>query len=128
MHAAANIHVHRHILAFVICRLRGIDGMSDYPLTAGVSVLQHQVLDRIQTEAQCLLTNARQNLAARLEGLGFQDGPAKVLAIEQHLQQKACLNIHFGALSGVRMAGSTSSVGILHAISHGFSDRQFWWR
>ncbi len=61
---------------------------------AGVSDLQHQVLNRTQTQAHALLTSARHGLAARLETLGFPNGLAEVLAIEQHLQQRSCLNIH----------------------------------
>ena len=87
-------------------------------LMSGVSDLQQQVLNRVQTQAQALLTTSRHSLAARLETLGFQDGLALVLTIEQHLQQKSRLNIHFSASSQVTMIESSKLSEILNAWLH----------
>lgn len=94
--------------------------MTLYLLMSGVSDLQQQVLNRVQTQAQALLTTSRHSLA-RLETLGCQDGLALVLTIEQHLQQKSRLNIHFSASSQVTMMESSSlkfSSEILNAWLH----------
>ena len=71
---------------------------------------QQQVLNRVRQEAKPFLTSARQVLAARLESLGIQDGHAKVLAVEHHLQQTSRLNIHFDAQLVIDMAGSRVAV------------------
>ena len=83
-----------------------------------MSDLQQQVLNRIQMQAQALLTASRHSLAARLETLGFQNGLAVVLTIEQHLQQRSRLNIHFSASSQVTMTESSRSSEILNAWLH----------
>lgn len=54
--------------------------------------------------------SARQALATRLESLSFHNGHAKVLTVEEHLQQTSRLVIHFDAQSGVDMVGSRASV------------------
>ena len=74
--------------------------------TLGMYATEQQVLDRVRQEAKPLLTSARQVLAAWLKSLGIQIGHAKVLAVEQHLQQTSRLNIHFDAQSGIEMVGS----------------------
>ena len=67
---------------------------------------QQQVLDRVHQEATPFLRSARHVLAARLEILELQDEHAKVLVVEERLQQTSCLNIDFDAQSGADMAGS----------------------
>ena len=69
-------------------------------------------------QAQALLTTFRRSLAAHLETLGFQNGLALVLTIEQHLQQKSRLNIHFSASSRVTMIESSRRSEILNAWLH----------
>ena len=61
----------------------------------GSSDLQDKVLSTIREQTQPLLTNARQDLAVRLEVMGFEDGLSRVLMIENHLQHMSRLNIHF---------------------------------
>lgn len=78
--------------------------------TLGMYATQQQVLDRVCQEATPLFTSARQVPAARLKSLGIQDGHAKVLAAEQHLQQTSRMNTDFAAQSGLEMAGSRVAV------------------
>lgn len=101
----------------VTCRYRSI-ALTLYPLMSGMSDLQQQVLNRIQMQAQALLTSFRHSLAARLEILGFQNGPALVLTIEQQLQQRSRLNIHLSASSEVMMTESSRLSEILNAWLH----------
>lgn len=101
----------------VTCRLRNVV-LTLYPLMAGITHLQQQVLNRIQWQAQALLTSSRHSVAARLETLGFQNGLAMVQTIEQHLQQRSRLNIHFSASSVVTMTESGRSSEILNAWLH----------
>ncbi len=69
-------------------------------------------------QAQALLTSSRQSLATQLEALGFRNGLAVVFTIEQHLQQKSRLNIHFSAASEVTMTESRRLSEILNAWLH----------